>query len=459
MCGFRQLDKFIGPLIPRDGKFPVTVTSSASSYSFVTGLRINQDESLEQFYDNLIRAGENGRRIAPLLITRKTSTNRISVVDSWESGLLNLEISLDRTLRVPEDGTAYHVPGLFGPFPLFDAGMIKPGSLSKATPRDDGLIIPMFQREALALTFHSTNEDQYHQRADFAIKVLSGSVNAISGQTSNKDLKDMVSQDHIIAPRQTRLDGFFTGLGVVKQFVAMPIGTNYTTESQITDDEFLGGIQLVIAPAFKGRAQFLGYEFQDKTPRMLGLSQGDSVFVEERGFSGELRRREYDFDFRLPTDEFSILRYQNLFQQAEGNTRPAFAHELLDLEKSKLLNRLQPTSPMVYAVTSLPLRIEIRPIAEFVALWSSDRVPWIGTKQPGTYFMEEISPFATVHHLYKAVANQCGVDQVVLFNGSEKICNTLKKHVLLHEVLGNGRLLSCECYDSTPSYGSHVVGG
>lgn len=50
-------------------------------------------------------------------------------------------------------------------------------------------------------------------------------------------------------PDQERLDGIVVGTEVVRQFVAMPLGTGYTIESQLKNEASIkGGLQFEIVP-------------------------------------------------------------------------------------------------------------------------------------------------------------------------------------------------------------------
>jgi hypothetical protein len=59
-------------------------------------------------------------------------------------------------------------------------------------------------------------------------------------------------QDYIFVPGQKWLDGIADFNGIVRQFVAMPFGSGYSVESQITGKDAAGGIQFEITPAFYG---------------------------------------------------------------------------------------------------------------------------------------------------------------------------------------------------------------
>jgi hypothetical protein len=53
------------------------------------------------------------------------------------------------------------------------------------------------------------------------------------------------AQDYLVAPKQPWLDGINAGKGMIRQFVAMPLGLGHTIEGQVTGQERFGGIQLL----------------------------------------------------------------------------------------------------------------------------------------------------------------------------------------------------------------------
>src|SRR5262249_42022478 len=60
-------------------------------------------------------------------------------------------------------------------------------------------------------------------------------------------------EDYLTCPPQPWLDGFNTGEGTIRQFVAMPLGMGYTVEGQVTGKEEHGGVQLVVYEPRPGR--------------------------------------------------------------------------------------------------------------------------------------------------------------------------------------------------------------
>ena len=50
------------------------------------------------------------------------------------------------------------------------------------------------------------------------------------------------------SPEQPWLDGFCVDKGVIRQFVAMPLGGGYTAEEQVTGKTEYGGLQILVHP-------------------------------------------------------------------------------------------------------------------------------------------------------------------------------------------------------------------
>jgi ubiquitin len=101
---------------------------------------------------------------------------------------------------------------------------------------------------------------RFQVKKRFAVKIYVGGVNAVSGEPSAdteqtrvrryKLLSERKSiQDYIVTPRQLWLDGIASHDGTVRQFVAMPLGSGYTVEAQVTGADLIGGLQLEIVPA------------------------------------------------------------------------------------------------------------------------------------------------------------------------------------------------------------------
>lgn len=143
-----------------------------------------------------------------------------------------------RTLRLPETGTHPLPPGL-GEFPVRRVADY-PDTVPEAWRARGGVLLPVYLREAMWLSFGGTREPA-------ALQVGVGKVCAVSG----KPWSDRLSRDpqnYVVLPRQPWLDGINSGKGTVRQFVAVPLGLGATVEGQVTGEEVWGGVQLQSFP-------------------------------------------------------------------------------------------------------------------------------------------------------------------------------------------------------------------
>ena len=158
-----------------------------------------------------------------------------------------LRVAFQRTLRIPDDGGTYPLPPGLGAFPLRHVD-----DFSTRVPLSwnahGGVMLPMYQAEALWVHLDSGRDswDEFDPYP-FAVKIAAGKINAVTGQPWSNDLHRQ-PQDYLVAPRQPWLDGFVVEHGVIRQFVAMPLGAGYTAEEQITGAAEHGGLQIVVSP-------------------------------------------------------------------------------------------------------------------------------------------------------------------------------------------------------------------
>ncbi|MFO0967573.1 MAG: hypothetical protein U0793_18595 [Gemmataceae bacterium] len=156
-----------------------------------------------------------------------------------------LSMDFQRTLRIPDDDKTYPLPPGLGRFPLRhvdDFAETVPASWVE----HGGVMFPMFQSEALWLCLHAdyvTQQGAY----PFAIKVATGKIDAVTGKDWSQGLH-RGPQDYMVAPRQPWLDGYCVEKGVIRQFVAMPLGAGYSAEEQITGKAEHGGLQIIAYP-------------------------------------------------------------------------------------------------------------------------------------------------------------------------------------------------------------------
>lgn len=150
------------------------------------------------------------------------------------------KVAFVRTLRIPDDNRTYGLPPGLGKFPLEHTSKHS-ANLPDSIASKGGVLLPMYQAEALWISFDSPND------YPFAIKITAGKINAVTGEPWAQGINDY-PQDYVAVPSQPWLDGFCVGEGIVRQFVAMPLGQGYSAEEQITGKAENGGIQIAVAP-------------------------------------------------------------------------------------------------------------------------------------------------------------------------------------------------------------------
>jgi hypothetical protein len=149
-----------------------------------------------------------------------------------------LEVSFQRTLRIPDDGKEYPLPPGLGKFPvrLVDD---HPRTVPPRWIERGGVMFPLYQSEALWILFWGFYP--------MAVKVAAGKIDAVTGE----DWSDRIHsrpQNYVVTPQQPWLDGYCVEKGVIRQFVAMPLGSGYSAEEQLTGRAQHGGIQLLAHP-------------------------------------------------------------------------------------------------------------------------------------------------------------------------------------------------------------------
>lgn len=161
-------------------------------------------------------------------------------------GHAKLHIDFQRTLRIPDDGKTYPLPPGFGRFPLRHVDDFT-DRIPNEWREHGGVMMPMFQSEALWLYFHADFDPERGAGYPFAVKVATGKIDAVTGKTWSNGLHQR-PQDYMVAPMQPWLDGYCVKKGTIRQFVAMPLGAGYTAEEQITGKAEHGGLQIIVYP-------------------------------------------------------------------------------------------------------------------------------------------------------------------------------------------------------------------
>ncbi|MGA5540547.1 hypothetical protein ACPCIR_01730 [Mycobacterium sp. NPDC051198] len=142
-------------------------------------------------------------------------------------------VTFERTLRIPETGL-HPLPPSLGSFPLRRV-QDYPDRVPAEWLAHGGIMLPVYQREAMWLSFGSGEPA--------ALQIGIGKVCAVSGEGWTDRLAHG-PQNYVALPEQPWLDGINAGDGYIRQFVAVPLGSGATVEGQVTGEEVHGGVQL-----------------------------------------------------------------------------------------------------------------------------------------------------------------------------------------------------------------------
>lgn len=176
------------PTMSRDSC--VKLTSGKSSYG-PSDFQINEDEPLISFFNHCLPREPLSAKLPRH--GNECGAGRLSI----DCG--SLDISFQRTVRVPETGELNNLPPGLGTFPLYNVA-----EFSHVLPQDmvekGGLFFAMYQREAMWLRFTSTKK--------FAIRIYVGGVNGITGEPMIPNMATLLKrqngvekkQDYIIVP-------------------------------------------------------------------------------------------------------------------------------------------------------------------------------------------------------------------------------------------------------------------
>jgi len=206
-------------------------------------------------------------------------------------------ISFQRTLRIPDDGQDYPLPPGMGEFPLHhveDHQAKLPGGWA----RHGGVFMPMYQSEALWLSFGSG----YHGYP-IAIQIAAGKINAVNGEPWQEKMQ-FDPQGYAVSGQQPWLDGFCVEKGRIRQFVAAPLGKGITVEEQLTGEAEFGGLQIKAWPLKASVYEALGLDrpsiFRDGMSDMMIRCESASMKPMEMGLGmgGSMKQEIYDDRFK-----------------------------------------------------------------------------------------------------------------------------------------------------------------
>jgi hypothetical protein len=233
-----------------------------------------------------------------------------------------LAIDFQRTLRIPDDDREYPLPAGLGRFPVRHVD-----DFAERVPEPwlehGGVMLPMYQSEALWINFRGGYP--------CAVKVAAGKINAVTGEPYRPGLH-REPQDFAVIPEQPWLDGFCVSRGVIRQFVAMPLGAGYIAEEQITGAAEHGGLQIHVYPL---KAEY--YEDPLVSPSTLvGAPLARAVFTKsfDMGLAPGGRMRQEIYQDRRSLDVWDLER-----------GRRCFIHLANSLVWRALTNQDPPTTP------------------------------------------------------------------------------------------------------------------
>src|SRR5262245_42667287 len=132
--------------------------------------------------------------------------------------------------------------------------------------------MPLYQAEAMWLRFGGGWRSNTYP---CAIKIAAGKINAISGKPWTPEL-DASERDYVVVPEQPWLDGFCIAKNVIRQFVAMPLGSGYSVEEQLTGKAEHGGLQIVVYPMKKERYEAI---LREREKLAAGFAESRGAFV------------------------------------------------------------------------------------------------------------------------------------------------------------------------------------
>ncbi len=147
-------------------------------------------------------------------------------------------IEFQRTLRIPDDNREHYLPPGLGSFPLNHVDDYS-GRAPTTWKDHGGVFFPMYQAEAMWINFSGNYP--------MAVKVAAGKIDALTGESWHNELS-ADPQNYLVVPNQPWLDGFCVQKGLIRQFVAMPLGDGYSAEEQLTGEGQHGGIQIAVYP-------------------------------------------------------------------------------------------------------------------------------------------------------------------------------------------------------------------
>ncbi len=259
-----------------------------------------------------------------------------------------LTVSFQRTLRIPDDENTYPLPPGLGNFPLRH---VDDYSVPSKWVEHGGVMMPMYQSEAMWINFNSHFIEDRGTGYPFAIKIATGKINAVTGESwQNRLIQD--PQDYMVSTEQPWIDGYCVDKDTIRQFVAMPLGSGYSAEEQISEKAEHGGLQIIVYPMKR--------DVFDKRFPKIKFHEGTMFSVAAPAMAGELCENS-DFDMGLaPGGKMRQEIYEDPFDFSDwerGTMSRCFIHIANSLVWRAITGKKPPTVPFTakeYTNSGLP---------------------------------------------------------------------------------------------------------
>lgn len=182
-----------------------------------------------------------------------------------------LVLGFQRTLRIPcGEPEMPRLPSL-GRYPLYTVD-----SYAHRVPRHwleaGGAMLPMYQSEAMWLSFRPTFSVAHQAFYPFAIKIRIGGLDAIRGKRWTEGVHQW-PQDFLVINDHSWLGGYQNGGKAIQQFVAMPLGSGYLPETAAASPNRFGSLEIVVYP-MNGGAFAMRYPRNGWAERLPEISLG-----------------------------------------------------------------------------------------------------------------------------------------------------------------------------------------
>jgi hypothetical protein len=184
-------------------------------------------------------------------------------------------VSFHRTLRLPDDSSTYPLPPGLGLLPVVQS------EINGGVPQ---FLVPLYRREALWIGFSAA------AWKPTTVKVIASGINTVSGLPDEDDALGE-PQNYLVCPDQPWLDGCNIGDGVIRQFVAMPLGEGYGLGARTATGE-QGGLDIIAFDPLPGRfpdAAPLAPSGPAKLSRMVSNASHEMTL----GAGGRMRQKIY----------------------------------------------------------------------------------------------------------------------------------------------------------------------